>query len=58
MEKRKNKFDAVRMMRRIRDEMSEEIAGMSFEEQKRYLQDGEKELRAGASGSEPIRKAG
>ena len=37
MEKTKKKFDAVAMMRRIRDEMSAEIEGMDYEEQKRYL---------------------
>ena len=39
MEKTKKKFDAVAMMRRIRDEMSAEIEGMDYEEQKRYLSD-------------------
>lgn len=37
MEKTKKTFDAVAMMRRIRDEMSAEIEGMDYEEQKRYL---------------------
>lgn len=39
MEKTKKKFDAVAMMRRLRDEMSAEIEGMDYEEQKRYLSD-------------------
>ncbi len=39
MKKSKQKFDAVAMMRQIRDRMSREIEGMSYEEQKRYLRD-------------------
>ncbi len=35
---RKNKdFDAVKMMRDIRDKIDRDIAGMTFEEQKAYL---------------------
>ncbi len=37
--KTKTDFDAVRMMREIRDEISREIRGMSFEEEKRYIQE-------------------
>ena len=33
----KKKFDAVKTMRRIRDKMSKEIEGMSFEEQQNWL---------------------
>jgi len=33
------KFDAVKMMREIRDKLSEEFMNMSFEEQKRYLEE-------------------
>jgi len=33
----KKKFDAVKMMRKIRDELSEEIKDMTFEEEKRYI---------------------
>ncbi len=39
MEKKAKTFDAVAMMRQIRDQMSREIEGMSFEEKKRYLKD-------------------
>ena len=39
MEKTKKEFDAVAIMRRIRDEMSAEIEGMDYEEQKHYLCD-------------------
>ena len=35
----KKKFDAVQMMREIRDKLSEEFMNMSFEEQKRYLKE-------------------
>ena len=34
---REKKFDAVQMMREIRDKLSEEFMNMSFEEQKKYL---------------------
>jgi hypothetical protein len=37
--KTKAGFDAVRMMREIRDEISREIRDMSFEEEKRYIQE-------------------
>jgi hypothetical protein len=33
------RVDAVRLMREIRDEISSEIAGMEYKEQKRYIQD-------------------
>jgi hypothetical protein len=32
------KFDAVRFMRQIRDEMSEAMGKMSFEEQRAYIE--------------------
>lgn len=35
---KKKSIDAVALMRRIRDKMSEEIKGMSYREEKRYLQ--------------------
>lgn len=38
MMKNSKEFDAVKMMRNIRDEISREIQGMNFEEQKRYIQ--------------------
>jgi pyridoxal biosynthesis lyase PdxS len=34
-----SKVDAVRLMREIRDEISREIDGMSYEEEKRYIQE-------------------
>lgn len=37
--KTKTGFDAVRMMREIRDELSREIKDMSFEEEKRFIQE-------------------
>ena len=33
----KKKVDAVKMMRKIRDELCEEIKDMTFEEEKRYI---------------------
>ncbi len=35
----KVRADAVRLMREIRDEISRAIAGMSYEEERRYIQD-------------------
>ncbi len=39
MEKKAKTIDAVALMRQIRDPMSREIEGMSFEEEKQYLKD-------------------
>ena len=33
----KKKFDAVKMMREIRDKLSKEFMNLSYEEQKRYI---------------------
>ena len=33
------KFDAVRMMREIRDELSKKFMNMSYEEQKKYIKE-------------------
>lgn len=35
--KNEKTYDAVKMMREIRDKMSKELSKMSYEEQKRYL---------------------
>lgn len=35
--KSKKKFDAVEMMRQLRDNLSKELSGKSFEEQKKIL---------------------
>lgn len=37
--KSKNKFDAVKMMREIRDKLSKEFINMSYEEQKKYIRE-------------------
>ena len=37
MKKAKKEFDAVLMMREIRDRLSGQIEGMSFEEEKRFI---------------------
>lgn len=42
--KTEKEFDAVKTMREIRDEISREIQGMSFEQQREYM---EKSLKAG-----------
>jgi len=33
------KFDAVKMMREIRDRLSKEFMNLSYEEQKRYIRE-------------------
>jgi len=38
--KTKKKFDAVKMMRDIRDEIDKDIEGMTFEEEKEYFRKG------------------
>jgi hypothetical protein len=35
--KSKKKFDAVKMMREIRDKLSKEFMNMNYEEQKRFI---------------------
>lgn len=37
--KDEKQFDAVRTMRQIREELNREMAGMSFEKQKRYIRE-------------------
>jgi hypothetical protein len=37
MTTKKKDFDAVKMMRDIRDQLSKEFADMIYEEQKRYI---------------------
>jgi hypothetical protein len=37
METNKKQFDAVKMMREIRDKLSHEFEDMSFEEEKAYI---------------------
>lgn len=39
MKKGEKKFDAVRTMREIRDRLSKQFKGMTFEEQKRYIKE-------------------
>lgn len=39
------KFDAVQFMRRVRDKMSSEMQGMSFEEQKAYIEQHASKIR-------------
>ena len=37
--KNEKQFDCVKMMREIRDRLSQEFANMSYEEQKRYIRE-------------------
>ena len=39
MKKKTKSFDAVKNMRRIRDQLSRKFNAMTFEEQKQYLKD-------------------
>lgn len=50
MKKNKKPFDAVRMMRQIRDALSEEFKGMTFDEQKQYI---DAHLRGKATKAQP-----
>ena len=45
--KDKKKFDAVKMMREIRDNLSEEFKNMDFEEQKNYIEESVKSKTKG-----------
>jgi len=47
--KKEKSFDAVRMMRQIRDKVSTETQSMTFEELKKYI-----DSRIKASGLKPI----
>jgi hypothetical protein len=38
IKKKEKEFDAVKMMREIRDKISTETEGMSFEELKKYIE--------------------
>ncbi|HYU31737.1 MAG TPA: hypothetical protein VEW48_06210 [Thermoanaerobaculia bacterium] len=42
--KNEKRFDAVKTMREIRDEISREIQGMTFEQEREYI---EKHLKSG-----------
>ena len=44
--RRKKDFDAVQMMREIRDRMSMDMKGMSYEEQVEYIERGAKVIRS------------
>ena len=46
MEKRKKKFDAVKMMRAARDRISRDIQGMSHEEQEAYFKEHAEQVRS------------
>ena len=39
MKKREKSFDAVEMMRQLRDSLSAQCKDMTFEEQKRYIRE-------------------
>ncbi len=55
--KDKKEFDAVKMMRELREAVREELEGKSYEEQRRYI-DERVELRTRKDGTKPDRKAG
>ncbi len=42
-------FDAVQFMREVRDRMSADMQGMSFEEQKMYIEQRASKVRTGLS---------
>ena len=47
------KFDAVQFMRQTRDEMSAEMRGMSFQEQKAYIERHASKVRREIAESKP-----
>lgn len=51
VEKKSKKFDAVKMMREIRDKIDKGIEGMTFEQEKEYFRKGsrkyEQEVKSG-----------
>lgn len=49
--KSKKKFDAVNMMREIRDKLSKEFSGMSFDEQKKYIKEKTKAKKVRKNGA-------
>lgn len=49
----KKEFDAVDMMRSIRERISKEIQGMSFEQEKGYLRRRLTNLRRGTTAKRP-----
>jgi len=51
------KFDTVRMMRKVRDEMSRDMENMSFEERKAYIERRSSKMHAKIEAREQ-RKAG
>ena len=53
MKKAKKEFDAVATMREIRDRLSAQIEGMSFEEEKRFIRKHVPQPKAGRSKEPP-----
>lgn len=53
MKKAKKEFDAVSMMREIRDRLSGQIEGMSFEEEKRFIREHVPQPKARRSNKPP-----
>ena len=49
MARTEKQFDAVQMMRSIRDRISEEIKGMTFEEEQAYIREGLRDASSAAS---------
>ena len=46
------KFNAVKMMREIRDRLSKEFINMSYKEQKKYIKEGIKKRTKTSQGTE------
>jgi len=53
----KKEFDAVKMMRALREAVGKELEGKSYEEQRRFL-DERVQLRRGKDETKPDRQAG
>jgi hypothetical protein len=55
-QKKQKDFDAVKMMREIRDDLSRKLMNMSHEEQHRYIRE-QLEAEAGHQQEEPLHRS-
>lgn len=54
--KSEKQFDAVQAMREIRDALSAEITGMSYEEERRFIEEQIKDVRGAESDPQQDKK--
>ena len=58
MARTEKQFDAVQMMRSIRDRISEEIKGMTFDEEQAYIREGLRDASTPLPRQQPRSPAG